>query len=88
MSIALCLEGHQSESFFQGNPGVYEGPQPIVVHLHGFADPSFSDGDPNSWFTPHEAITGSSYVTNKYVYTNGQEATTLWFHDHVLGKCV
>jgi len=70
----------------QGNPGIYEGPQPMVPHLHGAEVPSFSDGDPNSWFTPHEGRTGVSYVTNKYVYPNMQPATTLWYHDHVLGE--
>lgn len=70
----------------QGNPGIYEGPQPIVPHLHGGEIPSFSDGDPNSWFTRHRSIVGSSYVTNKYVYPNTQPATTLWYHDHVLGE--
>lgn len=70
----------------QGNPGIYAGPQPMVVHLHGAETPSFSDGDPNSWFTPHEKITGATYVTNKYVYPNMQQATTLWYHDHVAGE--
>src|SRR5262249_2251796 len=27
----------------------------------------------------------NGFVTNIYTYPNGQEATTLWFHDHVLG---
>lgn len=70
----------------QGNPGIYEGPQPMVTHLHGAEVPSFADGDPNSWFTPHQKIVGSSYVTNKYTYPNNQAATTLWYHDHVLGE--
>lgn len=70
----------------QGNSGIYEGPQPMVPHLHGAETPSFADGDPNSWFTPDQEIVGSSYVTNKYTYPNTQPATTLWFHDHVLGE--
>lgn len=70
----------------QGNAGIYEGPQPMVTHLHGAEDPSFSDGDPDSWFTPHEEIKGKTYVTNRYVYPNTQPATALWYHDHVLGK--
>lgn len=70
----------------QGNPGIYEGPQPIVVHLHGAANPSYADGDPNSWFTPGKKITGTTFVSDKYVYPNTQSATTLWFHDHVLGE--
>lgn len=70
----------------QGNPGIYEGPQPMVVHVHGSECPSFSDGDPDSWFTPFKQKRGASYVTNQYVYPNAQPATTLWFHDHVLGE--
>jgi len=70
----------------QGNAGIYEGPQPMVPHLHGAETPSFSDGDPNSWFTPHKKLTGESFVTNKYIYPNTQPSTTLWYHDHVLGE--
>lgn len=70
----------------QGNPGIYEGPQPMVPHLHGAEVPSFSDGDPNSWFTPKKGFKGESYVTNKYIYPNTQPATALWYHDHVLGE--
>ncbi|MBS0654530.1 MAG: multicopper oxidase domain-containing protein [Verrucomicrobia bacterium] len=70
----------------QGNPGIYEGPQPMVPHLHGGETPSFADGDPNSWFTPKQKLKGPSYVTNEYIYPNTQSATTLWFHDHVLGE--
>lgn len=70
----------------QGNPGIYEGPQPMVPHLHGAETPSYADGDPNSWFTPCSKIIGQSYVSNKYVYPNTQPATGLWFHDHVLGE--
>lgn len=70
----------------QGNAGFYEGPQPMTVHLHGAESPSFSDGDPDSWFTPGMIHRGPSFVSNKYVYPNGQQATTLWFHDHVLGE--
>lgn len=70
----------------QGNPAIYEGPQPMVPHLHGSETPSFADGDPNAWFTPYSEIVGSTYVSNKYAYPNTQPATTLWFHDHVLGE--
>jgi len=70
----------------QGNPGVYEGPQPMVPHLHGAEVPSYSDGDPSSWFTPGNKIKGVTFVTNKYTYPNTQPATALWYHDHVLGE--
>jgi spore coat protein A len=70
----------------QGSPGIYEGPQPMIVHLHGAENPSYADGDPSAWFTPKEKITGSAFVSNEYIYPNTQPATTLWFHDHVLGE--
>ena len=70
----------------QGSASLYEGPQPIVTHLHGAEAPSFSDGDPNSWYTYKKKIKGASYVTDSYVYPNTQPATTLWYHDHVLGE--
>lgn len=69
-----------------GNPGFYAGPQPMVVHLHGGETPSYADGSPDSWFTPHKAIKGPSFVSSKNIYPNTQPATTLWFHDHVLGE--
>lgn len=69
-----------------GNPGFYAGPQPMVLHLHGAENPSAFDGCCQAWFTPCLKYTGQTYVTNKYVYPNHQQATTLWFHDHVLGE--
>ena len=69
----------------QGNPGIYEGPQPLVTHLHGAENPPYADGDPNSWATPGEKYTGSSFVKNSFTYHNSQPATALWFHEHSLG---
>ena len=57
----------------------------MVTHLHGGAVPSVFDGNPDSWFTPGQAIIGPAFSTNTYVYPNAQDATTLWFHDHALG---
>jgi spore coat protein A len=49
----------------------------IVVHLHGGHVAADSDGYPEDAFLPggHE----------KYEYPNGQQAGTLWYHDHALG---
>ena len=63
-----------------------------VVHLHGGEDQSTSDGVPEAWFT-NTGLHGKGYSTFAldraepaiYNYPNDQEATTLWFHDHVLG---
>jgi spore coat protein A len=48
-----------------------------VPHLHGARTRSESDGLPEKWFTP-----GSSAL---YAYPNGQQAATLWYHDHAVG---
>jgi len=63
----------------------YGGPVPTTVHLHGAEVLSDFDGQPDTWFTPGLALKGPAYVSNAYTYPNGQEATTLWFHDHSLG---
>jgi spore coat protein A, manganese oxidase len=63
----------------------YTGPVPTVVHLHGGEIPSAFDGNPEAWFTPGGTFQGKAFVTATYVYPNGQEATTLWYHDHALG---
>lgn len=63
----------------------YTGPVPVVTHLHGGEVPSAFDGHPEAWFTPGSAIVGQKFVSNIYTYSNGQEATTLWYHDHTLG---
>ncbi len=74
----------------------YSGPHPVVPHLHGGEVRSDSDGGPDSWWTPGGegtfftppaagGIRGPGFFTSVYTYPNSQEATTLWFHDHVLG---
>jgi len=70
----------------------YTGPIPTVVHLHGAEDQSTSDGVPEAWFT-NNGLHGKGYFSLSptapnaaiYYYPNGQQATTLWFHDHTLG---
>ncbi len=74
------------------NMSPYTGPIPTVAHLHGAEVTSLYDGGPEQWFTA-SGIHGSAYATLTnaggdaavYQYPNGQEATTLWFHDHTLG---
>ncbi|MBO0838701.1 MAG: hypothetical protein J2P28_24735, partial [Actinobacteria bacterium] len=70
----------------------FTGAVPTVVHLHGGEDQSTSDGVPEGWFT-NTGQHGNGYSTQRrttpdsavYLYPNGQQATTLWFHDHTLG---
>lgn len=75
-------------------PGYTEAqsPVPIVTHLHGGEDASGSDGNPEAWYTA-DGIHGPAYSTASltdanaavFVYPNGQQPTTLWYHDHALG---
>lgn len=48
-----------------------------VTHVHGARAPATSDGFPEDWYPPgHSAL---------YHYPNGQDAATLWYHDHAMG---
>jgi FtsP/CotA-like multicopper oxidase with cupredoxin domain len=74
-----------------GFPNV-QNPVPLVTHLHGGENQSFSDGGPDAWFTSNGKH-GQAYNTTEkananaavYYYPNGQQPTTLWYHDHALG---
>ena len=66
-----------------GDP--FSAPVPVVPHLHGGHTESDSDGLPEYWWTPGEAITGPRFVKSFYSYDNSQPAGTLWYHDHALG---
>jgi len=69
-----------------------QSPVPLVTHLHGGQNQSYSDGGPNEWFTS-DGKHGSAYSTYEktdsnaavYYYPNTQQPTTLWYHDHALG---
>lgn len=63
-----------------GNPEVR-----TVVHLHGANVAPDSDGHPQAWFTRDYKFTGRRFSRHVYQYTNDQQATTLWYHDHALG---
>jgi spore coat protein A len=47
------------------------------VHLHGGLVPAASDGHPMQLIAPGDSFT--------YTYPNGQDAATLWYHDHAHG---
>ncbi|WP_242850074.1 multicopper oxidase family protein [Clostridium polynesiense] len=57
-----------------------------VVHLHGANVDPDSDGGPDSWYTSNYVLTGKKFSNKVYKYTNNQQATTLWYHDHSLGS--
>lgn len=56
-----------------------------VVHLHGANVEADSDGFPEAWFTRDYEFTGPAFTRKIYEYTNHQQGTTLWYHDHSLG---
>ena len=47
-----------------------------IVHAHGLRVPPASDGYPENWRTPGKSQIG--------FYPNGQDAATLWYHDHAM----
>lgn len=48
-----------------------------VTHVHGARAPAGSDGYPEDWYPPGHG--------RRYLYPNGQDAATLWYHDHAMG---
>jgi spore coat protein A len=62
----------------------YTGPVPLVAHQHGGDTEFMSDGLPDAWATPGDAVTGRLFNA-LYTYDNRQEATQLWYHDHTVG---
>lgn len=70
----------------------FQGPIPVVAHLHGAEAFSGVDGGPEQWFTPN-GLKGPGYFSygtplaneSIYIYPNKQEPGVLWFHDHALG---
>jgi spore coat protein A, manganese oxidase len=80
--------------------GHYMGPVLAVPHLHGGEVPAVIDGGPEAWFASDQPGTaaiaksqGPAYYSMAgaaaneaiYRYPNTQEASPLWFHDHLLG---
>ena len=87
----------------------YQGPVPIVTHVHGAHTTDESDGYAEAWFLPaannipagHATVgTWHDFFRAKFAdlwgvdwetgtatfqYPNDQRASTLWYHDHVLG---
>ena len=52
-----------------------------VVHLHGGRTAADSDGWTENAFLPRDRMTSSQ----QSLYTNDQQATMLWYHDHGMG---
>ena len=63
---------HNIHGAEQGKPEVR-----AVTHVHGARVPAGADGYPENWYeSGHSAL---------YHYPNGQDAATLWYHDHAMG---
>ncbi len=56
-----------------------------VVHVHGAKVDYKSDGYPEAWYTNSFGQVGPHFRREVYEYTNDQQATTLWYHDHAMG---
>lgn len=82
-TIEVEWENHlPAEHLFKVDPHIHGAMPPspavrTVPHLHGSRTSSYSDGLPEKWFTPGNAV--------RYTYPNDQQAATLWYHDHALG---
>src|SRR5262249_54830539 len=46
------LEGRDCMPMFTSTPGPYDGPVPMVVHLHGGHTTEENDGYPEAWYLP------------------------------------
>lgn len=79
----------------------YDGPVPMVTHVHGAHVTPESDGYPEAWWLPSAGnlsgyarhgsrfgqIAGAATEDGAatFQYRNDQPETTLWYHDHALG---
>jgi FtsP/CotA-like multicopper oxidase with cupredoxin domain len=54
--------GRDSEPSFDSTPGRYEGPVPIVSHLHGGHSRDHSDGYPEAWYLPQAGNIPSGFA--------------------------
>ena len=107
--------GRDTRPTFNGTPGPYTGPVPIVTHVHGAAGVGDeSDGYAEAWYLPRAGNIPGAYATQGtwydffagkaaskgylapgavaweagsavFQYPNSQRASTIWYHDHVLG---
>jgi len=89
-----------SRPTFTEVPQKYNGPVPIVTHVHGAHVDPVSDGYPEAWYLPNAknipagisrygtrygSVVPAEPGTAIFEYTNDQNAATLWYHDHTLG---
>jgi spore coat protein A len=82
--MAEGMRGMDVPKFPPGFPKA-QSPVALVTHLHGGEQEPASDGGPVAWYTPGFSKKGASFVKDLLTYHNGQQAATLWYHDHALG---
>jgi FtsP/CotA-like multicopper oxidase with cupredoxin domain len=102
--------GRDGRPTFTETPAPYEGPVPIVTHVHGavgVADDS--DGYAEAWYLPDARNVPAGFARQgtwyeffaakaaaaygvewgpgfaTFQYPNHNRASTIWYHDHVLG---
>lgn len=82
--VAVTWRNHLPDThFLPTEPLGHLGSEPVpdsaaVPHLHGAHVPPDSDGDPMVWITRGQDA--------DFYYPNGQLATTMWYHDHIMGR--
>src|SRR5437588_10881204 len=80
ITAVTAPDGSQNEPGRSGRPAnqtVATLPPWTVVHLHGGRTAAVSDG-----WTENATLSGQSTTSD---YTNDQQATLLWYHDHAMG---
>ena len=63
-------KGRDSAPNFKSTPGLYKGPVPLVVHMHGAHVYDDSDGYPTAWYLPKAGNTPKGYATSGSQYTS------------------
>jgi bilirubin oxidase len=58
-----------SQPVFTATPGLYKGPVPLVVHMHGAHVYEESDGFPEAWYLPAAKNTPKGYATSGTKYS-------------------
>ena len=66
----LCRDGSNRTDCATNNPDLYDGPVPIVTHVHGAHVNAESDGYPEAWWLP-----AANNLPAKYLDTNGNPNT-------------
>jgi len=78
-TIDLTLPGMTPPEFPQGLPTGR-----AIPHLHGGFSAAQYDGTPDQWWTS-DGMGGMDYLSDTFEYTNEQQASLLWYHDHAMG---